>query len=270
MREYTKIFETNVRARHFEITYLDAFAGTGTLAGPETDPLIPSLLPELTEDVDEYQRGSVRRALEIQPEFDHYIFIEKDKVRFNELQAIRQEFPDRDIKVENLDANDFLKIWCTTFNAAKSRAVVFLDPFGANVSWETISLIGMTKAVDLWLLFPLFAVNRMLIKDRKPFPAWAKRLTDLFGTPDWEREFYTSHKDGLPGFEGLERIEKIADTVKISRFLVRRLKQEFVDAAEPRILYNSKRSPLYLFCFAAGNEKGATIGLRIAKYLLEH
>jgi len=55
---------------------------------------------------------------------------------------------------------------------------------------------------------------------------------------------------------------------KISAFLMTRLRQEFVDAAEPLVLNNSRNSPLYLFCFAAGNEKGATTGLKIAKDIL--
>ncbi len=37
---------------------------------------------------------------------------------------------------------------------------------------------------------------------------------------------------------------------------------------QPRVLSNSSNSPLYLLCFAAGNEKGAPIALKIANYLL--
>jgi three-Cys-motif partner protein len=247
---------------------VDAFAGTGTLAVP--DRPLSKILPELLEGVEEYQKGSVRRALEVAPQFNHYIFIEKDRKRFLELQSIRMEFPHRDIQVRNEDANEFLRSWCHQFDNRKSRAVVFLDPFGANVNWEVISLIAQTRAIDLWLLFPIFAINRMLIKDHKPPSAWAKRLTEIFGTPEWETEFYTDnpHQIRLEGFESVEMIAKVADTPKISAFLMKRLRAEFVAAAEPLILYNSRNSPLYLFCFAAGNEKGATIGLKIAKDIL--
>lgn len=267
LHAYTTIFKGNPRAIFFETTYVDAFAGTGTLAAPDL-PL--KFLPELHEGVEDYQKGSVRRALEVEPQFDHYIFVEKDRRRFSELQQITKEFSGRDIKVKNEDANAFLQNWCETLDTRKCRAVVFLDPFGANVRWATIRLIAMTGAIDLWLLFPLFAVNRMLIRDQKPPAAWANRLTDIFGTSEWEKEFYTTHKGTLPGLEQLERIEKVADTRKISNFFLQRLKQEFADVAEPHILYNSRNSPLYLLCFAAGNAKGATTGLRIAKYILEH
>jgi len=233
-------------------------------------PTAGMMFPELLEGVEEYQKGSVRRALEVEPQFDHYILIEKDKKRFAELESIRREFPSRDIQVRNQEANEFLQRWCETFSTTRSRAVVFLDPFGANVSWITIRQIARTKAIDLWLLFPLFAVNRMLIKDRKPPKPWGDRLTQIFGTPDWEAEFYTGHEEQirLEGFGDTELIEKVANMRKISDFLVNRLKQEFVAAAEPLILNNSRNSPLYLFCFAAGNEKGATTGLKIAKDIL--
>jgi hypothetical protein len=32
---------------------------------------------------------------------------------------------------------------------------VFLDPFGMQVDWNVIEQLALTKAVDLWLLFPL-------------------------------------------------------------------------------------------------------------------
>jgi three-Cys-motif partner protein len=268
LHAYTTIFKANPRASFFETTYVDAFAGTGTLVAP-TLPL-GRILPELVEGVEDYQKGSVRRALEVEPQFNHYIFIEKDKKRFLELKSIREEFPDRDIQVRNEDANEFLRTWCHKLDTRQSRAVVFLDPFGTNVNWNVISLMGQTRAVDLWLLFPLFAVNRMLIKDHKPPDAWAKRLTEIFGTPGWEAEFYTDNMSQfrLEGFESVEVIAKVADTQRISDFLTKRLRAEFAAAAEPLVLYNSRNSPLYLFCFAAANEKGATTGLKIAKHIL--
>ena len=50
--------------------------------------------------------------------------------------------------------------------------MAFLDPFGASVEWSVIEAIAATKAVDLWILFPYHAVNRMLVNDSKPSKAW--------------------------------------------------------------------------------------------------
>lgn len=263
LQAYTTIFKKNPKAAYFEITYLDAFAGTGYMAIPDMPPAM--LIPEMLEGVEEYQKGSARRALEVEPSFDHYIFVEKDKKRFGELELLRKDFANRDILFVNEDANGYLTNWCKKLNTRKNRAVAFLDPFGTNVSWSTIEAIAETQAIDMWLLFPLFAVNRMLIRNQKPPESWAKRLTDLFGTPEWEQEFYVT-REGL--LEGLELIEKVAPTRKISDFFVRRLRTIFPAVADPRVLLNSKGSPLFLLCFAAGNPKGATPALKIANYLL--
>jgi hypothetical protein len=61
---------------------------------------------------------------------------------------------------------------------------------------------------------------------------------------------------------------KRATTGTIGRYFVDRLKEVFTAVAEPRVLSNSKGSPLYLLCFAAGNLKGAPIALKIANHLL--
>ena len=40
-------------------------------------------------------------------------------------------------------------------------------------------------------------------------------------------------------------------------------------AEEPGVLWNSSKNPLYVFCFAVGNERGKDIALRIANHLLK-
>lgn len=148
--------------------------------------------------------------------------------------------------------------------------MVFLDPFGANVKWNTIQGIANTQAIDVWILFPLFAINRMLVRDQKPPDAWAKRLTDIFGTPEWEKEFYSTRKfrSLLDSAEIIELINKTADTHKITDFFLKRLKNIFPAVATPRVLLNSRGAPLYLLCFAAGNLRGADTALRIANHIL--
>jgi hypothetical protein len=61
---YTKIFDRNEKARFFRTTYVDAFAGTGYMRIAEREP---GLFDESLDDLETYQKGSVIRALEIQP-----------------------------------------------------------------------------------------------------------------------------------------------------------------------------------------------------------
>lgn len=269
LRAYTRIFTKNPRARHFRTSYVDAFAGTGALATPEGG-LFEPLLPPDVKAVEEYRKGSVRRALEVEPPFDRYVFIEKDAAKCQELEALKEEFSEKEINVVNEDANSALLKWCKKLDTKRERAVVFLDPFGASVEWQAISALARTRAVDLWILFPYFAINRMLIRNRKPPKRWADRLTRALGTPKWEEEFYstTSWQSLLDEGQQIEQVYKTADQNKISEFFVKQLSGEFEAVSRPLPLYNSNGALLFLFYFAAGNKKSAETGMKIAEHIL--
>lgn len=273
LHAYTTIFRGNVRARTLTTTYVDAFAGTGyrldAQDGPESPP---ALFPELVQDdARQLQKGSARVALEVEPGFSKYVFVEKDVQRAQELQALKTEFPAKasSIHVVRCDANDYLQRWCRDTNWSRSRAVVFLDPYGMQVDWATIVAIAATKAIDLWLLFPLgMAVNRLLTRQGPPPEAWERRLTRFFGTDDWKSAFYQRTTVRTP-FGEEEMFAKDTDYEAISRYFVSRLKTVFVGVAEnPLPLRNARNVPLYLLCFAAGNARGAETAVKIAGHIL--
>jgi hypothetical protein len=66
-----------------------------------------------------------------------------------------------------------------------------------------------------------------------------------------------------------ERVIK-ASKETIGRYFKRRLESVFPGVAgTPGVLRNSANCPLYLLCFAAGNDKGAPTALKIANHLLK-
>ncbi len=147
--------------------------------------------------------------------------------------------------------------------------MVFLDPFGMEVKWGTIEALGETQAIDLWLLFPLGqAINRLLRRDAKINSAIKSRLDDCFGTTGWYEHFYRIYQENALFGKQL-KIRKIADFNSISTFFIERLRTVFADVStNPRPLYNSRKSPLFLLCFAAGNKKGAPTAIKIADDIL--
>jgi three-Cys-motif partner protein len=158
--------------------------------------------------------------------------------------------------------------WCSSLNAERERAVVFLDPFGASVEWRAISALAITRAVDLWILFPYSAVNRMLMRKRKPQGALADRLTKVFGTADWEKSFYSSRRfRPLLNLMPVEEDLRSVDHREIIDFFMARLREEFEAVADPRPLHNSRGSLLFLLIFAAGNVARAKTGIKIASTL---
>lgn len=270
---YTKIFKSNPRAKHFKTIYIDAFAGTGYRkpTGSETDSVFLPIFSE--EDVQSFYEGSVKLALNIEPRFDKYIFIEQDTDRFSELEKIKNEYPlfSKDILIKKADANNYLQKICEKVDWRDFRAVIFLDPYGMQVEWNTIRKIAETKAIDMWLLFPLgVAVNRLLKRNGKLSPNITDKLNSLFGSDDWKNVFY--REEEIVSLFGLENQKiKVSDFGKISDYFVSRLKTIFPGVAEnPLPLYNSRNNPLYLLCFAAANERGAKPALNIANYILKN
>ena len=109
---------------------------------------------------------------------------------------------------------------------------------------------------------------RLLKKRQSPPQAWADRVTAVLGTDAWRDEFYKSRKtDTLFGSEETE--EREADYQVVADFFIQRLQGIFAKVAQnPRVLKNSRNCPLYLFCFAAGNLKGAPTAVKIAQDIL--
>jgi three-Cys-motif partner protein len=85
---------------------------------------------------------------------------------------------------------------CRSINSRyNKRAVIFLDPFGMQVEWETIEVIAKTKAIDMWYLLPLgIGVNRLLKKDGMISEANRNKINDIFGSRDWYNTFYKTEE----------------------------------------------------------------------------
>jgi three-Cys-motif partner protein len=267
---YTTIFTRNPNAQKLTPIYVDAFAGTGYRSKSRQVQASTSLLAELTEpETSSFLKGSARIALEVEPPFKQYLFIEQDAERAKELESLKAQFPQRAIKIAQKEANTFLKEWCAQTDWRACRAVLFLDPYGMQVDWPLIEAIAHTKAIDLWLLFPLgVAVNRLLTKNEPPPAEWGQALTRILGTDKWKEAFYPRRRQRT--LWGEEEVQvKEADFDKIGQFFVSRLKTVFTKVAEnPLALRNSRNVPLYLLCFAAGNPKGAPTAVKIAQSIL--
>ena len=270
---YMTIFTRNPKAQYFTTNYVDAFAGTGyRVVSAKRGGKAPAFSEAADPDAESFKKGSACIALEVEPSFDRFIFIERDVDRVKELEALRDRFPDKakGVQVEQGEANAFLKRWCKETDWKKHRAVVFLDPYGMQVDWQTLEALARTQAIDLWLLFPLgVAVNRLLTKAGPPPKEWASALTRIFGTEDWEKVFYPKKQEQtLWGPEETRRKEATLEAV--GRFMLDRLKTIFEAVApNPLPLRNSTNTPIYLLCFAASNPRGAKTAVKIARHILE-
>ena len=274
---YLKAYTTALKKQSFRLWYVDAFAGTGYVSLDYGDVAQDQLLlpkggwESETADV---LRGSVRRAIDVDDRpFDKFIFVDLNFGHAAELSKLRHEFRNRDIRIVSDDANDFLQEWCLSQNRQLEipwrgeRAVIFLDPFATRVNWQTVQCISDTQSVDLWILFPLSALTRMMPNDREPDVANAANLDRVFGGSEWRTELYQPSKQGNM-FEDEPQVVR-ADQQVIVDLYQEKLKGIFpAVAAKPKWLHNSRNSPLFALMFAAANQTGGPTALRIANHLL--
>ena len=279
LRAYMNIFTANQWARRYTTYYVDAFAGTG--ARTSSDGSSASTLSlfadhEDMREVKQFYDGSAHIALELDPPFKRYIFIENKPQFTEELRNLKALFVDRNVQIVPRDSNEYLQEWCHSMNWQHSRAVVFLDPYGMAVDWETIEALAATKSIDLWVLLPVGqAINRMLTRGRIPEGAWPVKLTRFFGTEAWKDSFYRVNQQSkqqlslLPTDNLQMDFEKTATFESIGRFFSERLSTVFEEVAESSlVLLNSKNVPLYQLFFAAANPRGAPTAVRIANHIL--
>jgi three-Cys-motif partner protein len=271
VRKYLVAYSTIMRKRRYPYAYIDGFAGTGyhELKQEEAGSAA-SLFPEEDQpEIEAFLDGSARIALQVEPRFNKYIFIEKSRKKAAELERLKGEFPDKagDIVIETTEANTYVQDLCGR-SWKDRRAVLFIDPFGMQLTWETVKAVGRTKAIDTWILFPVSAVNRLLKRDGNIPAGWRKRLDTMFGEPDWFDVFFPRRPGGLFDSDPDER-EKAANMKLIGKYFNRRLDTAFAAVApNPYTLRNTRGAPLFLLCFAAANPHAAKTAIKIAQDIL--
>jgi len=274
VREYLAAYVNVMKKQPFVTAYIDAFAGTGTVALRDEDDAGELLFPELAGDeAARYLVGSARQALEVSPPFGRCVFIDQSEGNVAQLEAMTREFPslhDR-IRVETGEANREVQAICSEWDWRTHRAVLFLDPFGMQVEWKTIEAVAGTKAIDMWYLFPVGAVCRCMPRHGHPPRGWENRIDLVLGTPDWRGLFYELSKEQtLLGDESC--LSRTANYRDVCEFFTARLCRVFADVvAAERPLRNGRGSPMFLLFFAVANpsEKARRIAIRIASHILK-
>ena len=250
--------------------YVDAFAGRGK-----------QQLPTQAENYEDegllatasFLEGSALRALKVSSKasrgFDRFLFIEANRSASHQLiDNINADYPSmaERITVLRSDANAAINSYIDQTDWSKTRGLIFLDPFGLEVHWDTIAKLASTKACDVWYLFPLVGVIRMMPNSGEIDPAWRTKLNGLFGTDSWYDEFYP--QDQLTIFGEADKI-KDASTEHILKYVRERLRTVFAAVSNAAVLHNSRGFPLFALVMGVSNPNAKTQALRICNYLVE-
>jgi three-Cys-motif partner protein len=266
VRQYLELYAAALKNQPFRRLYIDAFAGPGDRRQKRLESLPLLDLPEL----DAVTKGSAKLALEVEPPFHQYIFVELARQYASELSALKQQYPSRSIEVINDDANSVIAKLCASTDWRETRGVAFLDPKGMQVAWGTLVAISSTKALDAWILFPTgMGLNRLLTRDGDIPDDWQESLDRFLGTGDWRSEFYRVDQSVDLFGQAQRRQVKEANPEKFEAYILKRLGTIFpVVMSEGVRLTNSKEQVMYLLCFVSANPspKVRALAPRLARW----
>lgn len=194
VQRYLQAYVTALKFQSFELLYVDACAGSGSsvprAALDAQNPEQVSLegLGKVVADTDEIIVGSAVRALGVNPPFHKYLLNDVKQSNVESLRkAVSNDFSHLSDRVEltRLDANEMLRSLCDSYNWKNTRAVVFLDPFGLQINYETLKILAKTGAVDVWYLVPVFAMYRQVSGDGQINFDGGPRVDAALGTSLW-------------------------------------------------------------------------------------
>lgn len=256
LTDYLRFYQTALKNQGFETWYIDAFAGTGDRhAELERGGIFEG---QPIEQIELILDGSARKALSIEPPFDHYWFTEQHRRRATVLGGLKAEFR-QDIMVCPGEANAELRAlfasppWSGDRASGRQRGVAFLDPYGMSVDWDTLRTLAATKRVDVWYLFPRKAVVQQLARDIRGVDEGKRaKLAQIFGCNDWEREFYRSQPAQGHLFESAPETTKsrVATPAQISAFARARLMGLFCYVSKPLPLIVKGSDFFELYCLS--------------------
>ena len=235
LQKYASAYSKIVSPR-FTHYYIDGFAGAGVHVSKERDELI---------------QGSPLRALEVQPPFKRYFFVDLSEERVG---GLKQLIGDRQhVEVLQGDCNDILvnQILPQVRYEQYRRALCILDPYGLDLDWAVIEAVGKSKSIDLFLNFPVMDMNRNAIrKDRDAASEkHVERMNKFWGDESWRTIMYSTTENlfGIP--------EKQSNEVLANAF-AERLKTVagFGWVPTPMPMRNSRDAIVYYLFFASQKE----------------
>lgn len=256
--------------------YIDAFAGPGEHEIRKAKPSKVNDVQQALIDVarfaseqKEQQRflaGSPQIALEVEPPFTTYVFIERSPERVAALEILKTKHEGlRKIAIRKADCRSYLHTRVANnprIDWKKERAIVFLDPFGMQVNWETIVELASTRAIDVFLNFPVgMAIQRLLPRRAEDLTSVRRQYLDnYFGATDWQQVFYRK-QPSLFGDDDQGKIEHSGKTILM--WYRKRLLSVFAHVSDAALFRNTRGAHLYYLLLASHNKTGVKIANEI-------
>lgn len=133
---------------YWKTIYFDGFAGSGSRKEVKSS-LYKQL--EITEEEERIYRGAAERVLSLRDglSFDFYYFIDKAESSLQKLEIKLSKINsinEKKLVFRSGDANQWILKLADTLKTNKYAALVFLDPFGMQIDWDSIAALRDTRS----------------------------------------------------------------------------------------------------------------------------
>ena len=244
IRKYAQAYSTIMAAQQKirKHLYVDGFAGAGL---------------HISKCTQEYVLGSPLNALNVEPPFDEFHFIDLNGGKTSVLKAVVGNTPN--VYVYEEDCNELLikKIFPLTRYEDYHRAFCLLDPYGLDLNWDVMYTAGQMESIEIFLNFPIMDMNRNVLRKNpdKVERSQITRMDRFWGDHTWYDIAYTK----TPGLFG--QIEEKVRNEAIVKAYQERLKKvaDFAYVPEAIPMRNSIGATVYYLFFASPKPTGAKI-----------
>jgi three-Cys-motif partner protein len=224
--------------------YIDAFAGAGE---------------HISKDTRNHISGSPQRALTINPPFKEYYFIDINGEKVANLQKMASGR--EDVHILEGDCNN--KLLDIVFPQVKyndyRRGLCLLDPYGLDLNWEVIKKAGEMQSIEIFLNFPIMAMNRSVLWTKNTSGIAQKdiaRMNKFWGDDSWQEVAF------LPTIDMFGDTHNVKESNQsIANAFRDRLKSiaSFKNVPKPLPMRNSNSAIIYYLFFASQNDTGNKI-----------
>lgn len=244
VKKYASAYSIIMNKQHYirGYYYIDGFAGAGV---------------HLSKSTGEFVLGSPANALNINPPFSGYHFIDLNGDKTEILKELSKS--NINVKVYEGDCNRILldKIFPNVKYNDFKRALCLLDPYGLHLNWEVMYAAGKSETIEIFLNFPVMDMNRnvLLGNPEKVDKTQIERMNAFWGDGSWREAAY---QEQLGLFETMK--EKTSNQI-IAEAFRKRLRDVagFSYVPEPIPMRNKKGATIYYLFFASPNKTGHNI-----------
>jgi three-Cys-motif partner protein len=247
IRKYASAYATIMEAYRRERIpslrwiYLDAYAGPGY---------------HLSKTTGEVVEGSPLIALNTNPPFHEYHFIDTEPRRAEQLRKLAGDRPD--VFTYSEDCNKVLlrEVFPRARYGDYRRALCLLDPYNINLTWQVIEAAGKARSIEIFMNLMIMDINRNAMRRNpdKSIQSKVDQLTRLWGDESWKEAGYATDRNLFNEPEKVSN-EEFAEAFRLR--LEKKAGFKYVPAPMP--MKTKSNSTIYYLYFASQKPAAADI-----------